>query len=282
MPVLSVRGHDVIILGESGDGPGRDGLFSDIEMAEAFDFSRGVSFRGRFFKSTNFKHFIIELFQEAIARAHLGHRIVLSPIHNFQEVFAFGLTCCIASGFFVMRAWQKAILGIFFFFVLLYSVGLFLDEETVLEKSLTVHAPVEAVFEQVNDLSQWSQWSPWNEKDPDMKVRFSTVTAGKGAWMKWDGPKVEKGMMVITESIPSEKIETALDFGRRGKAKGYWKFEKIQVKNKQATKVTWGFRGDANGSIMGKYFNLLLEPILGPELERGLERLKKLVEAPSS
>ena len=44
--------------------------------------------------------------------------------------------------------------------VVFVLVGLWLPKEFKIERTVRVQAPVELVFDQVNDLKNWEQWSP--------------------------------------------------------------------------------------------------------------------------
>jgi hypothetical protein len=46
----------------------------------------------------------------------------------------------------------------------------------------------------------------------------------------------------------------------------------------QGTEVTWQMQGDSGLDILGRYFNLLLNPLMGPMLDDGLQQLKSLAE----
>ena len=46
------------------------------------------------------------------------------------------------------------------------------------ERSASVSAPPEVVFDRVNDLHGWADWSPWDKLDPAMKKTFSGPESG--------------------------------------------------------------------------------------------------------
>jgi hypothetical protein len=71
------------------------------------------------------------------------------------------------------------------------------------ERTTTIAAPVDAVFEHVNGLHKWGAWSPWAKLDPDAKVAFEGPDAGKDAAMSWSGnDKICEGRMTVVESKP--------------------------------------------------------------------------------
>jgi ribosome-associated toxin RatA of RatAB toxin-antitoxin module len=139
-----------------------------------------------------------------------------------------------------------------------------------------MNASPDAVFAQVNDLKNWNSWSPWAKKDPETKWVFSETTAGKDAWYTWesDHDNVGSGKLVITESIENQSVKTDIDFGEQGTGKGSWKFEKTDG----GTKVTWGMDSDMGNNPIGKIFGLMMDSMLGPDFEEGLQSMKELVE----
>ena len=53
------------------------------------------------------------------------------------------------------------------------------------ERSITIDAPVELVFEHVQDLEKNQVWSPWVEKDPTIKPTYAQTKVGLGASYTW-------------------------------------------------------------------------------------------------
>ena len=49
--------------------------------------------------------------------------------------------------------------------------------------------------------------------------------------------------------------------------------------NGQTTNVTWGQRSDLGLNPIARYSGLSIDGVVGPDLERGLERLKAAAEA---
>jgi len=69
------------------------------------------------------------------------------------------------------------------------------------ERSLTIDAPKNMLFNMVNDFKVWEKWSPWYDKDPAMKVEYGPTTQGVGASYSWSGnEEVGAGTMTAIES----------------------------------------------------------------------------------
>jgi hypothetical protein len=146
-----------------------------------------------------------------------------------------------------------------------------------LTRSTTIAAPAAAIFPHVNDLHRWEDWSPWAKVDPNAKVAFAGAPAGQGAVFTWDGnDKVGAGTMTITESRPSDLIRIKTDFVKpfAGTSKTEFVFSQMGGQ----TNVIWTMTGTHN--FIGKAMCLVtsMERMLGPDFEKGLAQLKRVVE----
>lgn len=66
------------------------------------------------------------------------------------------------------------------------------------QRSITIKAPAERIFPEIDDLRVQQSWSPWEAKDPAMKRSYSGEQRGKGAKYEWEGNKqVGHGRMEI-------------------------------------------------------------------------------------
>jgi hypothetical protein len=158
--------------------------------------------------------------------------------------------------------------------VVFVLVGLWLPKEFKIERTTRVQAPVELVFDQVNDLKNWEKWSPWFSVDPTMAVTYSDKTAGSGSSYSWTGESAGSGTLQITKSLLAQRIETQMDFGEMGTAQGFWDFSYQD----RVTSVTWGFEGE-NSGVFGGWFTVMMDGMVGPQFEAGLQALKTVAEA---
>jgi len=145
-------------------------------------------------------------------------------------------------------------------------------------RTVTVQAPADVVFAQVNDLQRWQAWSPWAKLDPNAKTEFEGPAAGKGAVMRWDGNmEVGKGSMTIAESRPSEQIDFALKFDKPlpGESTASFSFKASGAD----TVVEWSMQGKNN--LIGKAMSLIFncEKMIGEQFDKGLLSLKTVAES---
>lgn len=157
--------------------------------------------------------------------------------------------------------------------------GLFLPRLVHVERSVVIKAPQEAVFDLVNGFEMFNDWSPWAGRDPEAEYTFAGPKTGVGAVMAWksDNPEVGSGRQEIIESERPRWVKTAYEFGKRGAAVATFA---LRAQGEE-THITWGFDTDLGGNPVARYFGLVLDDMIGPAYERGLENLAELAESRS-
>ncbi|QNL21978.1 SRPBCC family protein [Hyphobacterium sp. CCMP332] len=172
---------------------------------------------------------------------------------------------------------KKIGIGLLVVIALIVIISFFLPSEVTVERSIVVEAPVENIYSQVNDLHNWEKWSPWAEMDPDMKIEFFGPEMGKDAKYCWDGDPetVGKGCLTIVDNVDNASISTLLEFEGMSPGNGNWKFEKVS----DGVKVSWAMTSSMDDfPVIGRYFGLAFDGMLGPDFEKGLSKLKSLSE----
>lgn len=172
-----------------------------------------------------------------------------------------------------MKVLKNVVLALIVLIALVAVGGFLIPSGYRVERSVMVQAPVEVVFDQVNDLRKNEAWSPW--KDPTMQITYSPNSAGKGATSSWESENMGRGSQTIEESVPSKSIDIFLDFKEMGTARAHWTFEE----SGEGVKVTQAMTGDAGMNPMKRYLNLAMDKMIGPHFERGLASLKEVSEA---
>jgi hypothetical protein len=145
-------------------------------------------------------------------------------------------------------------------------------------RTLTMAAPPQAVFAQVDDLRKWDAWNPWQKKDPAMKIVFTGPSSGTGASYSWSGNReVGEGRLTITQSRPNEFVQIKLEFAKPFQATNTASFRFLPVGNQTA--VTWSMQGHNN--YFAKAVNLVMnmDKRIGREFENGLADMKAAVES---
>ncbi len=171
----------------------------------------------------------------------------------------------------------KFLLGAILLLAAIVVVGGFLLPDQVhVERAIVIERSPAQVHDILNSYKRFNEWSPWAEKDPNAIYTYSGPAAGVGAKLAWVGNKeVGSGSQEIIASVPDQRVETALDFGENGKGTAAF----VLTPEGQGTRVAWGFDTDFDGNLIGRWFGLLMEKMLAPDYEKGLARLKTLLES---
>lgn len=153
-------------------------------------------------------------------------------------------------------------------------IGIFLPSRTHVERSITIDASRATVFALLNDFHQVNKWSPWIEADANARVDILGPRRGVGATIVWDGNIVGHGSQMITESVPFERVGTALDFGDQGKANAVFNLSETD----NITEVVWTFTMEFGFNLVRRYIGLMLGGTIGEDYEKGLSNLKSMAE----
>jgi uncharacterized protein YndB with AHSA1/START domain len=175
----------------------------------------------------------------------------------------------------------KLLKGLFFTALLLVTgflvIGLFLPQTARVERSITIAASPQAVYELVDGFTRFNEWSPWARLDPATKYTFSGPERGVGARMEWssDNPDVGAGSQQIIAVEPGRAVTYTLDFGMDNPTTS----KMVLSPDGADTRATWTLETDFSGSLVGRYFGLALDRMVGPDYEKGLAQLKALAES---
>lgn len=172
---------------------------------------------------------------------------------------------------------RKIAIGFGALIVLLIGVAFVLPSTIHVERSAIIKASPEEVFSVVNDLTRFNEWSAWAEMDPDMKYTLDGAPTGVGAKMSWSSDKVGSGSQVIVESEPFKHIKTKLDFGGSGTAFATFSLAAVEG----GTRLVWALDSEVGLNPVERYMGLMMDSWVGKDYERGLAKLKLLVESAS-
>lgn len=168
-------------------------------------------------------------------------------------------------------------LGLLGLVALVVGIGLVLPSKAHVERSVEVNASPAAVQTYLAEYKNFNQWSPWAGLDPNAKVEMSSPSSGVNAWYSWKGnDQVGAGKMTILKSEPGlieQKLEFA-DMDNENRSSYL-----ISSKDGGLTTLTWTMDADFGWSIMGRWFGLFFDSMIGKDYEKGLAKLKPILEA---
>ncbi len=176
-----------------------------------------------------------------------------------------------------MRILRIIFIFIFVIIALYLVASLFIPSEYRVERSQTLNAPTDIVFEQLISFKSWEKWSALREKDPKMKSLFGHDNAKVGSYWLWKGNKAGEGRITSTEIEDQKQISYHLSSSKpyKTEADGYIKLE---PEGKQ-TKVVWVVEGTNPFHL--RVLNLMMDKWIGPDFETSLVLLKYIAEKES-
>jgi hypothetical protein len=144
------------------------------------------------------------------------------------------------------------------------------------ERTRSIKASPEKVFEQVNEFRNWENWSPWIEMEPTAVLTYGENTEGEGAFYRWDGKKTGSGSCTILRSAPTFAVDVALEFEKPMKSSARADFN--LVPEGDGTRVSWIMSG--TNHFIAKFFGVVFnsEKMISKSFDRGLEKIAQLVE----
>jgi len=156
-------------------------------------------------------------------------------------------------------------------------VGMFLSKEFSVSRSISIAASKNSIHYFVGDLDNWEQWTTWKLDDPDMAIFKGIKSTGIGASQSWKGTSGE-GKLEFTETSANNGIVYDLYFDG-GDLKSIASILYSNDTNNSAnTIVTWNMSGSMDIPILGGYFSMIMDGMIGKMYERGLKRLKAVSE----
>ena len=180
-----------------------------------------------------------------------------------------------------MKALKIILIGLVLLVIAFIVAGMMMPRGYEFERSITIKATPQQIHSHVGDLAKWEDWTPWKEEDPTVKVTLGPATTGKGASQIWTS-KRGKASLEFTMSDPARGIEYDMThaMGNEDDAEEAKSLCKMLYKpDGDSTIVTWSMKGDMPSGILGGYRAKMMNSMAGPMFERGLEKLKKNVEA---
>ncbi|MEG3768178.1 SRPBCC family protein [Alteromonas sp. 14N.309.X.WAT.G.H12] len=173
-------------------------------------------------------------------------------------------------------AWLKK--SVIFFvggIVFLLLIGLILPADYQVERKILIEAPAEKIYPNVVDLRAWSQWGVWYMRDPNMEVNFSGPDRAIGMESSWKSETQGSGEMRITALKHNRMVVYNLYFPEYEMGStGSFTLEPV----KGGTLVTWQDTGKLGANPFHRYLGLMMDNMIGPDFELGLENLKTVVE----
>ncbi|GAB4133037.1 MAG: hypothetical protein Kow001_25260 [Acidobacteriota bacterium] len=177
-----------------------------------------------------------------------------------------------------MKLVKFALIAVTALLILVVAAALVLPRSITVERSATIQAPPSAVFPQIRYFERRQGWSPWRALDPTMREQIIGPDGITGAVHRWEGNEaVGSGEEEIVGVDENRRVDTVLRL--RGPFTVEAESWLVLEPQGKVTRTTWGYHGD-----IPLFLNVLapfvdFDQAIGSDFERGLRRLKELVEA---
>jgi hypothetical protein len=134
-------------------------------------------------------------------------------------------------------------------------------------------------FDYLKFLKNQSEYSAWGEMDPYMKRNYEGTDGEVGFVSGWDSDSanVGSGEQEIVAIEEGARIDYQLRFLKpeEQQANAYMTTSEI---DESTTKVEWGFEGNIPYPFNVMILFMNLDEDLGPDLDKGLNNLKEILE----
>ncbi|MBN8486567.1 MAG: SRPBCC family protein [Burkholderiales bacterium] len=154
--------------------------------------------------------------------------------------------------------------------------GMLLPREYHVERHIQITAAPHKVFALVAEPAQWKRWTVWNRRDPAMAISYFGPASGAGAGWEWRSTSQGDGRMTLTQVEPPVRVRYDLYFPDwDDTTQGELRFEPRDG----GTRVSWLMDGRMGANPLMRWMGLLMDRLVGPDFEAGLNQLKPLAEA---
>lgn len=168
-------------------------------------------------------------------------------------------------------------LCILIFLALFVTVGYLLPSEVHIKRRVKITAPIAAVYWNVSELKKWEQWSGLVPTEPICQLEYikGEYETDSGFCWQTKGFESRKRRLLVTGTSFCDSLSSSMSFDQDKIASNCFRFSKAN----DETIVSWDFSTNQGNNIFAKWKGLLLYPILAPDIQKGLDKLKKLTEA---
>ena len=168
-----------------------------------------------------------------------------------------------------MRFIKLFFISIIVLFCVLMAISLTIPSHIRISRAINIGAPMQKVFNAVNDLKAWDSWNHFTSQSSLTNKIFSDPSSGYGALMKADQLSI-----IITDSKP-DSIKTNWDQLNAKRFDAGFNFYQLRPDS-----VTVQFYLDFHFKWYPweKFTTLLYDKQLGPVMEESLSGLKHILE----
>jgi effector-binding domain-containing protein len=175
-----------------------------------------------------------------------------------------------------MKTLKRIFIVVVILLLILIVISYLLPGNYTVKRDIYIKADRSVIFDLTSNFTNWDLWTPWT-KAVDSTVDFELVgpESQVGTQWKWNGKVLGNGEMTITEIKPDELIAYDLSFDH-GKYQSKGKL--IIEAQGDSNNVSWFDEGNLGYNPISRYMGLFMDKMMGPDFEKGLDKLKKVAE----
>ncbi len=173
---------------------------------------------------------------------------------------------------------RKVFLFLAALLALLIVVGLMLPNKMTVERSIRIAASPITIYRALDNFEKYALWSPWH--DESMSYESLGSEHGAGAILNWQSERKGEGQIEIVEANAYKNISMRMSFAEQGDVQTNF----IMEASDRGTLLRWQYEWDLAEienpfyRITGRYMALLMDDWIATDFDRGLERIKRLLE----
>ena len=177
-----------------------------------------------------------------------------------------------------MKIVRIVLFGLFGLVLLYLIFALLGPSQARVERSITIDAPQDVVWEYVNSLQDMEKWNPWVEMDTAMEATYSGEPGAVGSTYSWisDSVNVGVGTQTITQVVAKDSIVTELEFEGMGTSTAW---VRLEAKSADQTTVSWGLYSEFPFFARPMLLFVDFEEAIAKDYDKGLADLKEWVES---
>lgn len=134
----------------------------------------------------------------------------------------------------------------------------------------------EAIYPYLNNIEKWQEWTVWTKKeDPAMSFDYTQKLTGAGAKASWKSKKMGNGSIKFLSIERGKSVTYEMFFGTVANAiTGTITVERSGL----GSVVVWIQQGNFGKNIFERYMGIIMDTVVGADMEKGLWNLRSKVE----
>jgi effector-binding domain-containing protein len=159
--------------------------------------------------------------------------------------------------------------------LIILIAGFVQPKDLSIERSVSINASHNVVFNQIKFFKNWTNWSPMVDKEPNIKISYLGLDGQFGSSFQWKSDDLGEGEVSNT-GVFNNRLDYNVQFISPWESNADGSFITEDLGNNNS-KVTW--KMVKHGTFPFNAFNYFIEKIIGKDFENGLSLLKKYAES---